>query len=124
MAFDPNQFLTRDEALLVDAALLTSQAKFTTRIALYSLRTLRQIASDAGVTIDQITGDQILSWIQQDPTVQENAGMDAEFVEFFARLVMSSLKPLREIATATETAIADLTVRQVITWFEQQSLPT
>lgn len=124
MAFDPNRFLTRDEAVLVDAALLTSQAKFTTRVALYSLRTLKQIASEAGVTIDDITSDQVLSWIQQDLAVQENVDMDAEFVEFFARLVMSSLKPLREIAIATETAIADLTVRQVITWFEQQPLPT
>jgi hypothetical protein len=124
MAIDPSQFLTHDEAVLVEAALLTTQEKFTARVALYSLRTLKQIAKETGIAIHQLTAESVLVWIAQDIANQKQAGqadIDVEFVQFFTRLVMSSLKPLKQIAEHTGTALDMLSVQHVISWFEQTS---
>ncbi len=121
MTIDPSQFLTHDEALLVDAALLTAQEKFTARVALYSLRTLKQIAKETGIAIHQLTDEPIQAWIAQDLATQQQADSDAEFTRFFTRLVMSSLKPLQQTSEQTGTALDALSVQQVISWFEQTS---
>jgi hypothetical protein len=39
-------FLTEDEAIQVDAALLSSKEKFSTRLAIYALRCLKEIAKN------------------------------------------------------------------------------
>lgn len=118
----PPEFLTPAESAEVDSALLSSREKFTARVAIYSLRSLKQISQEQGIDIEQISSTQLSEWIAQDESLQQ-AGLDSDrsFRQFFARLVLASLKPLRQIAQDGKTAIGTLTPSQVIVWFEQEA---
>ncbi|MBW4467015.1 MAG: hypothetical protein KME07_16445 [Pegethrix bostrychoides GSE-TBD4-15B] len=124
------EFLSREEVAEVDAALLNSQDKFLTRITLYSLRVLKQIAASEQESsapqstpqpVRSITDQQIAAWIEQDEALKQTVTTDATFEQFFIRLVLSSLKPLRQIATELEQPIEALTNRQVVSWFEARA---
>ncbi len=115
------QFLTREESIKVDAALLTSQDKFVTRLALYALKSLKQIAQETGASIENITPQQLSAWIAKDETFKQEIENDATFEDFFTRLVISSLNPLKQVSQAANLPIEDLTVEQVIDWFEKQA---
>ncbi|AFZ11922.1 hypothetical protein Cri9333_1007 [Crinalium epipsammum PCC 9333] len=115
------QFLTREESIKVDAALLTSQDKFVTRLALYALKSLKQIAQETGAPIENITPQQLSAWIEKDETFKQEIENDATFEDFFTRLVISSLNPLKQVSQAANLPIEDLTVEQVIAWFEKQA---
>ena len=56
-------------------------------------------------------------------TLDESGSVDAALLsaheKFLTRLTISSLKLLRHIAEEHGVAIEDLTVQQVITWFEK-----
>jgi len=114
-------FLTPDESTAVDAALMTARERFSTRVAIYSLRSLKQIAQENGVTIAQLEPHQIEDWIFQDPSLQTENGFDSSFKGFFTQLVMSSLKPLTRMSNEAGVAIEDLTVPQVVQWFEKEA---
>ncbi|WP_333154289.1 MULTISPECIES: hypothetical protein [unclassified Microcoleus] len=45
--------------------------------------------------------------------------LDASFEKFFTNLVVASLRPLRQVAMEAERAIEQLTVKQVVAWFEK-----
>ena len=115
------QFLTREESIKVDAALLTSQDKFVTRLALYALKSLKQLAQETGAPIENITPQQLSAWIEKDETFKQEIENDATFEDFFTRLVISSLNPLKQVSQAANLPIEDLTVEQVISWFETQA---
>lgn len=115
------QFLTREESIKVDAALLTSQDKFVTRLALYALKSLKQLAQETGAPIENITPQQLSAWIEKDETFKQEIENDATFEDFFTRLVISSLNPLKQVSQAANLPIEDLTVEQVIDWFEKQA---
>jgi hypothetical protein len=115
------EFLTPEESAEVDKALMTARDRFSTRVALYSLRSLKQIAHAAGVAIADLSPSQIEDWIYQDPSLQPENGFDSGFKGFFTQLVMSSLKPLRQIAAATNQPIEELTLTQVVDWFETEA---
>ncbi|TVR16342.1 MAG: hypothetical protein EA395_00435, partial [Phormidium sp. GEM2.Bin31] len=112
------EFLQPDEAAKVDAALLSSQEKFLTRLAIYALRSLQQISETSNTPADEITPEQVADWIQQDPTIQEQVDVDASFATFFSNLVVASQKPLVQICQETEQPLAEITVEQIIDWFE------
>lgn len=114
------EFLTTEEAIQVDAALLSSQDKFATRLAIYALRCLKQIAEEQAISVEQITPEQITDWIKKDKNIQQQLEVDSSFENFFTRLVLSSLKPLTQIAQSQEIPIKRLTVEQVIAGFEKQ----
>ncbi|MEA5541435.1 MAG: hypothetical protein WAN66_07470 [Limnoraphis robusta] len=114
------EFLTTEEAIKVDAALLSSKDKFSTRLAIYALRCLKQIAEVQEISVKQITPAQITDWIKQDQNIQQQLEVDSNFESFFTRLVLSSLKPLTQIAQSEEIPIEMLTVEQVIAGFEKQ----
>lgn len=114
-------FLTPEESAEVDRALMTARDRFSTRVALYSLRSLKQIAHEAGVAIADLSPSQIEDWIYQDPSLQPENGFDNGFKGFFTQLVMSSLKPLRQIADAARQPIEELTLTQVVDWFETEA---
>lgn len=114
------EFLTTEEAIKVDAALLSSKDKFSTRLAIYALRCLKQIAEVQEISVEQITPAQITDWIKQDQNIQQQLEVDSNFESFFTRLVLSSLKPLTQIAQSEEIPIEMLTVEQVIAGFEKQ----
>jgi hypothetical protein len=115
------EFLTQEEVIQVDAALLSSKEKFSTRLALYALRCLQQNSLEKKIEIESIQPEKIKAWIQQDPTIQKQIELDNSFEAFFTKLVISSLKPLKQIAVEENQPVENLTVKQVIAWFEQQS---
>jgi hypothetical protein len=114
-----NEFLTPEECAEVDKALLTSREKFSARVAVYALRSLKQIAQANGVTVVQLEPQQIEAWVYQDESLQ--TGIDHEFRQFFSQLVIASMKPLRQIAAAAGVPIEAIELAQVINWFEQQA---
>ena len=114
-----NEFLIPEECAEVDKALLTSHDKFSTRVAIYALRSLKQIAQANGVPIVQLEPQQIEAWVYQDESLQ--TGIDREFRQFFSQLVIASMKPLRQIAAAAGVPIEAIELAQVINWFEQQA---
>ncbi|MGB3491290.1 MAG: hypothetical protein WBA57_01080 [Elainellaceae cyanobacterium] len=120
-----DNFLTEEEAVSVDAALLTSRDKFVTRVAIYSLRVLKQIAQQEQMAIAQISPQQIESWVQQDETLIQNPtpGLETDegFIQFFSRLVLSSLKPLNQVSAEAGVSLEQVSPDHVIRWFEQQA---
>jgi hypothetical protein len=115
----PTEFLTPEESAEVDKALLTSKDKFVTRVALYSLRSLKKISSESGLAIAELNPSQIEDWIYQDESLQGT--IDSDFKRFFTQLVISSHKPLRSAAQAVGSEVEDLTVPQVVAWFEKEA---
>ena len=113
------EFLTPEECAEVDKALLTSRERFSTRVAIYALRSLKTIAVENGTTIAQLESQQIEDWVYQDESLQ--TGRDREFRQFFAQLVLASGKPLTHAAQLAGVSTEALTVAQVIGWFEQQA---
>jgi hypothetical protein len=111
----PN-FLTLEESHQVDGALLTSRSKFTVRVSLYALRSLKAIAQTQGCPIADLDKQAIADWIARDPSLQDN--LDENFLTFFTQLVTSALNPLQQIAG--NGPIEAIEARQVIAWFEQQ----
>lgn len=118
-------FLTVEEASEVEAALLSSRDKFTARVAIYSLRVLKRIAQDKDVAIASISRDEIMEWVNHDDTVQTSSlpGLETNdsFKLFFSKLVGSSLKPLHKIADENGTTLDNLSVIQVVQWFEKEA---
>jgi hypothetical protein len=114
-------FLTEDEAIQVDAALLSSKEKFSTRLAIYALRCLKEIAKTEDIKIEDIKPQQVQSWVKNDDSFKEKLELDGNFHQFFSQLVISSLKPLKQASQAENIPIQDLTFKQLIQWFEQES---
>jgi hypothetical protein len=113
------EFLTPEECAEVDKALLTAHDKFSARVAIYALRSLKEIAAQSAQPIADLQTDQIIAWVEQDPSLQQ--GVDANFWLFWSRLVISALNPLQQIAAAQGGAIEQITLPQVIAWFEQEA---
>lgn len=61
------------------------------------------------------------SWIEKDETFKQEVENDATFEDFFTRLVISSLNPLKQVSQSVNLPIENLTVEQVIDWFEKQA---
>ncbi|MDY6939888.1 MAG: hypothetical protein SWY16_19820 [Cyanobacteriota bacterium] len=117
----PTDFLTPEEAAKVDAALMSSQEKFATRLAVYALRSLDRISQERGKPIESITPQEVGAWIAKDRASSDRIDIDAGFASFFTNLVLSSLKPLQQAARSTGEPIENLSVSQVIAWFEQEA---
>jgi hypothetical protein len=113
------QFLTVEECAEVDAAMLSSQEKFSARLAIYALRLLKKIAQETGFSVENVTNQQVADWIQEDESIKQKIDVDASFESFFTNLVISSLRPLQQISLETGGEIAALTVKQVVAWFEK-----
>jgi len=115
------EFLTPEESARVDAALLTSKEKFSTRLAIYALRCLKQIAQEKGKSVEEVTGEEAIAWIEKDEQIKEQLDLDASFKDFFTRLVMASQRPLKQISSEADVPLEDLTLEQVVQWFEKQA---
>ena len=118
-------FLTTEEASEVEAAMLSSRERFTARVAIYSLRVLKRIAQDNDVVIANISRDEIMEWVNHDDAVQTSnlPGLETNdsFKLFFSKLVGSSLKPLHQMADENKVALDNLSVTQVVQWFEKEA---
>ncbi|MBD1937312.1 hypothetical protein [Microcoleus sp. FACHB-68] len=115
------QFLTLEECAEVDKALLSTREKFSARLAIYALRVLKQIAGETALKVEEVTPQQVKNWIEKDETIRQQIEIDSSFASFFTNLVISSLKPLKQISQETGVPVEDLTVRQVVAWFEKQA---
>ncbi|MBE9030066.1 hypothetical protein IQ266_10035 [filamentous cyanobacterium LEGE 11480] len=111
------ELLSVEECNAVDAALLTSHGKFNARVAIYALRSLKQISSETGTPIAHLQPATIAKWVEADPSLQD-AG-DDHFRSFWTKLVLSAMKLLSEAAANAGGTVEDLSVAQVIQWFEQ-----
>jgi len=76
------QFLTAEESADVDKALLSSSEKFLTRLTISSLRLLKQIAKDTGVTIEELTHQQVVDWFENDGKIRREQGIEAAFLKW------------------------------------------
>ena len=113
------EFLTPEECAEVDRALLTSHDRFTVRVATYALRSLKRIAQEQRVAIAELTPAQIEDWIYQDNSLQ--GGIDREFKQFFANLVIAAQKTLHQAAAEIGVGLEAMTLTQLIRWFEQNA---
>ncbi|AFZ49971.1 hypothetical protein [Dactylococcopsis salina] len=71
------QFLTQEESAEVDKALLSSPEKFLTRLTISSLRLLKTIAQQEGVTVEELTPEQIIAWFENDGKIRREQGIEA-----------------------------------------------
>jgi len=71
------QFLTEEESLDVDKALLSSPEKFLTRLTISSLRLLKTIAQEEGVAVEDLTPEQIIAWFEKDGKIRREQGIEA-----------------------------------------------
>ncbi len=119
----PVEFLTVEECRQVDAALLTSREKFTSRVAIYALRSLKTIATQQNCTIKSLSQETITDWIHSDPSLQESH--DGNFRDFFSQIVLGAIRPLQtmanDMAEQNNGAIENVTVAQVISYYEAQA---
>lgn len=73
---DNQQFLTPEESLEVEKALLTSSEKFLTRLTISSLRLLQVIAEDLSISVNELTSYQIIAWMEKDSKTRKEQGKD------------------------------------------------
>lgn len=116
-----SDFLTPEECAEVDRALLSSKEKFSARLAIYALRVLKQVAGETGLPVTEVSNQQVMDWVRNDESIQQSIQVDASFELFFTNLVVASLRPLRQIAVEAGGAIEQLTVKQVVAWFEKDA---
>ncbi|AUC61032.1 hypothetical protein AA637_07640 [Cyanobacterium sp. HL-69] len=70
------QYLSQEESMAVEMALLTSQEKFLTRLTVSSLRLLKVIADDLHIEINDLTPQQIIAWMEKDSKVRREEGIE------------------------------------------------
>lgn len=76
------KFLTQEESLAVEASLLTSEEKFLTRLTISSLRVLQLIAQDLDVSVDSLSSEQIIAWMEKDSKVRREQGIDKAILKW------------------------------------------
>lgn len=149
MLQSPNDFLSYEESMAVDQSLLSAKEKFSTRVAIYSLRVLQtmvkeqsiagqstaekatagQATADAAAAIQNITPPKLSQWLTTHQDTLQNAlpeapaGLepDPAFNQFFTQIVLSSLRPLKQIAAETNISLVELQSNDVIAWFEKEA---
>lgn len=140
------EFLSLDEAYLIDAALLSSMEKFMTRITISSWRILNHIAAMHGIHTQELTSAQIIHWMEQDAQIRREQGAEASFLpwgdsendldfadqrhdevtqanlssheKFLARMVIAARKVLLPMISDYGIDGETLTVKQIISWIE------
>ncbi|BAT52364.1 hypothetical protein NOS3756_12990 [Nostoc sp. NIES-3756] len=76
------QFLTLEESAKVDAALLSSPEKFLTRLTISSLKLLKHIAQEYGVSIEDLTTQQVIDWFEKDGRIRREQGIEASYLKW------------------------------------------
>ncbi len=76
------QFLTPEESLSVDAALLSNPEKFLARLTISSQRLLTIIAKDLDTSIEALSHDQIIQWFEKDSKIRREQGLEAAVLKW------------------------------------------
>jgi hypothetical protein len=79
---DSSQFLSTEEAVAVDRALLSTHEKFLTRITISSLRLLQKISTDQDVPITDLTPEIVIAWFEADSKRQLEQGKDSATLQW------------------------------------------
>jgi len=114
--------LTPDESARIDGSLMTSRDKFATRVALYALRMLQQMnAADRPLSTEEIQ-----EWLQQSETskaliLAQGLEWDDQFLGFWTQLIDSAQRSLMTIAASLNISWLELTIEQIVTWFEAEA---
>ncbi len=77
-----SQFLTLEDSVQVDTALLASNEKFLTRLTVSSLKLLKHIAQEYAVSIEELTTPQIISWFEKDSKIRREQGSQAAYLQW------------------------------------------
>lgn len=76
------QFLTPAEAAAVEGALLSSPEKFLARLTLSTAKLLSYIARDLGTSVEALTSQQIIQWLEQDAKTKREQGVSAAVLKW------------------------------------------
>jgi hypothetical protein len=115
-----SQFLSPEECAQIDQTLLPTRDRFSIRITVYSWRYLQQVSQGLGIPIAHLQSPQITHWLHQDASLHTQNPLDQSFVDWFSHLLTSSLGPLQKIAQQEQIQVEQLTLPQIIHWFEAQ----
>jgi hypothetical protein len=123
---NPNELLTPEESAQVDAALMTAKDRFSTRVAIYALRILKQVAAERGIPLGTVDAESLQAFIAQDAAAKQtlasqSMAMDDSFKQFWSNIILSAQKPLGAIAATHQCGLTAITTPQIISWFEAQS---
>lgn len=114
-----SDLLTLEENAQIDQTLLPTRDRFSIRLTVYCWRYLQQLSTKLQTPIESLQPEQINDWVSKDTQLQDGQHVDADFIDWFSYLVTSSLKPLSTIAQQNQLPIQDLTLEQIITWYQQ-----
>ncbi|MEO1149085.1 MAG: hypothetical protein AAFY26_26365 [Cyanobacteria bacterium J06638_22] len=115
------EFLTQEECLEIDKSMLPARDRFSARVAVYAMRSLKQVSAEEGIAIEDLNAQQIGNWISRDPNLTTEKGFDGNFKGFFLQLVIASMRPLRAMSQEFDTPIESLTIPQVVAWFKKEA---
>ncbi|MEM8603013.1 MAG: hypothetical protein AAGF24_04175 [Cyanobacteria bacterium P01_H01_bin.121] len=126
MDFDRSfaQLLSSEESAQIDSARLTAKQKFSARVSVYALRLLKQIATTQEIPLHEVSHAVVSDWLAAHPianhTLTDNdLGLDDSFKEFWSKIVLSAFRPLNEAAELATVPVEQLTLAQIIAYFEQ-----
>lgn len=123
---NPDELLSPEESAQVDGALMTAKDRFSTRVAIYALRIMKQIAAEQGMQLEAIGPFQLGEFLENDASAQaamaaQSMEIDSNFKLFWSQIISSARKPLGAIAQANQINMDSITTVQIISWFEAQS---
>lgn len=105
---------------------MTSKDRFSTRVAIYALRIMKQIAATKAMQIEGVGSEELGEFLDHDSAAQEamaaqSMQIDGDFKQFWSQIILSARKPLGAIAQANQTGLDRINTDQIISWFEAQS---
>ena len=127
--------LSPEESQQIDLALMSNQYKFATRVAVYALRILQQMPAKSQTNnrfLTIVPTGTIRQWLSEseisqplvtDQGLRWDFEWDDSFLDFWTQLIDSAQRSLIEAATQANTPLTDLTIDQIIHWFEKRRLP-
>jgi len=123
---NPDELLSPEESAQVDGALMTSKDRFSTRVAIYALRIMKQISAEQVIKLEAVGPLQLGEFLENDQAAQESMAaqsmeIDSNFKQFWSHIILSARKPLGAIAEANNTEMVNITTSQIISWFKAQS---
>ena len=76
------QFLSAEESIEVDKALLSSPEKFLTRLTLSTAKLLKVIAADLDRPLEALTSQEIIRWFEADAKRKREQGVNAAVLKW------------------------------------------
>jgi hypothetical protein len=115
-----NDLLTPQECAQIDQTLLPTRDRFSIRMTVYSWRYLQMMGRELKIDISALQPQHIQDWLRQDSHLQRFAELDVSFLDWFGALLIAALNPLQCIAQKEDIAPEQLTLAQIIAWFQHQ----